>query len=332
MKSAALIFAALFGAESYKQEIKDMEWEVGIIAWIQSNLGGVSSVLGKVFSFIGGETGLLLLLLAVMFCWKKEVGKRLAVIILAVNVWLPMIKSAVMRLRPYMEYPDRVKTLALADTSAAADDLAAQGYSFPSMHSASVPAAYFTLAREAKKKWLWILAAALTVLVGIFRVAVGMHYPTDVLAGWALGGVVLGIFALLERCVRQEWLRRLIVLIVALPGLLFVRTDDYFTSLGLLVGVIAAIPFEEKFVNYQDTRNVWAMIVRTVCAFAIYFVLNTLLKLPFSKAFLDGGSFGALLIRSARYAVIIFVIMGVYPKLFPLFEKIGKRSMKKAES
>ena len=302
-----------------------MEWEVQLIEWIQSNLAGVSIVLGKVFSFIGGEKGLLLLMLILMFCWKKEAGKRMALTVVAVNAWLPMIKSGVKRLRPYMQYPDRVEPLALVDTGAASTDLAAQGYSFPSMHSAAVPAAYFTLAREGKKKWLWILATALTVLVGFFRVAVGMHYPTDVLAGWALGFAVWGICILLERYVRKEWLRHLILLAVALPGLFFVRTEDYFTSLGLLVGIIAAIPFERKYIGFQDTRNIWAMLLRTVCAFALYLVLNTLLKLPFPSAFLESGSLGALLVRAARYAVVIFVILGIYPKLFPIFEKVGKR-------
>ena len=30
-------------------------------------------------------------------------------------------------------------------------------------------------------------------------------------------------------------------------------------------------------------------------------------------------------ILTARYAIIIFVMIGVYPKVFPLFEKIGKK-------
>ena len=30
-------------------------------------------------------------------------------------------------------------------------------------------------------------------------------------------------------------------------------------------------------------------------------------------------------VRAARYAVIIFMIVGIYPKIFPLFEKIGKK-------
>ena len=89
-------------------------------------------------------------MLIVMFCWKKEAGQKLALIVSCVNLWLPMIKSVVLRSRPYMEYPDRVKPLALSDEGAAAMDVAAQGYSFPSMHSASIPAVCFWLAKEAR--------------------------------------------------------------------------------------------------------------------------------------------------------------------------------------
>ena len=300
-----------------------MEWEVQFIEWAQSTFGDLCSTLGNVFSFIGGETGLMILLIVVLFCWKKEVGQKLALIIAALTAWFAMIKAVVKRPRPYVEHPDKVKALALVDTEASATDVVAQGYSFPSMHSGSTVAAYFTVAREVGKKWFWVFAIVLSLLVGFFRVATGNHYPTDVLAGWALGLVVLGIFDLLDKYVQKEWVRHLILLAVTLPGLFYVRTDDYFTALGILVGAIAAIPFERRFVNFQDTRNVWAMIVRAVGAFAVYFVLNKLLKLPFSSDFLSSGSLAALLVRCARYAIIIFVIMGVYPKLFPLFEKIG---------
>lgn len=93
----------------------------------------------------------------------------------------------------------------------------------------------------------------------------------------------------------------------------------------MVIGIIAAIPFERRFVGFKDTRNVFAMILRPLLAFGIYFILNTLLKLPFDKAFLESASLGAFMIRTVRYAVIVFVMLGVYPKIFPLFEKIGKK-------
>ena len=297
-----------------------MEWEGKLIESIQTNFG-FSGGFAKFLDFFGAETGILMLVLIVTFCYKKEVGQKLAIMVSSLNMWLPMIKSVVLRPRPYMEYPDRVKPLALQDKGAAAMDVAAQGYSFPSMHSASVPALYFSLAKEAKKKWLWLLAMVLTILVGVSRVVAGMHYPTDVLAGWILGFAVMGIFTLLDRYVKKEQLYNLILLVSVLPGILYVRTTDYYTSLGCLIGAIAAIPFERKFVNFQGTRRIPAMLLRVLGAVIIYFVLNTLLKLPFDKQFLAGTSLAAFLIRTVRYAIIMFLLMGVYPMVFPRFEK-----------
>ena len=302
-----------------------MEWEANLIEWMQTSLSG-SAGFSKFFDFFGAEMGLLAVVLIVMFCWKKEAGQRLALIVACVNMWLPMIKSVVLRPRPYMEYPDRVKALALSDEGAEAMDVAAQGYSFPSMHSASVPALYFALAKEVKKKWLWIMAGVLTVVVGFSRVVAGMHYPTDVLAGWILGFAVIGVFALLDRYIHKEGMYYLILLISALPGLFYVRTTDYFTALGCLIGAIAAFSFERRYVNYEDTRRIPAMILRILGAVLIYLVVNTLLKLPFDKEFLAGTSLAAFLIRTARYAIIMFLVMGVYPIMFPLFERVGKKA------
>ena len=176
-----------------------------------------------------------------------------------------------------------------------------------------------------KKKWMWIIAVLITLLVGVSRAITGMHYPTDILAGWALGLAGAGIVLLLEKKVKNEWIRHLILLASVLPGIFFVRTEDYYTSLGLMIGLIAAIHFEAKYVNFRDTRNIWAMILRVAGAFAVYFVLNTVLKMPFSKEFLDSGTLPANLVRTARYAVILFTVIAVYPRIFPLFEKIGRK-------
>jgi hypothetical protein len=80
-------------------------------------------------------------------------------------------------------------------------------------------------------------------------------------------------------------------------------------------------------VNFSDTRNIWAMILRVAGAFAIYLALNTVLKMPFSKEWLNSGELGANLVRAGRYAIILFLVIGIYPMVFPAFEKvrIGKK-------
>jgi undecaprenyl-diphosphatase len=68
--------------------------------------------------------------------------------------------------------------------------------SFPSGHSMQAAATYLTLGvllarvqkRRRLKVYILALAAFLTFLVGLSRVYLGVHWPTDVLAGWTAGG------------------------------------------------------------------------------------------------------------------------------------------------
>jgi undecaprenyl-diphosphatase len=67
--------------------------------------------------------------------------------------------------------------------------------SFPSGHSMMSSTVYLTLgvllgqtmARRREKTYLVGAALLVTVLVGLSRVYLGVHYPTDVLAGWSAG-------------------------------------------------------------------------------------------------------------------------------------------------
>jgi undecaprenyl-diphosphatase len=67
--------------------------------------------------------------------------------------------------------------------------------SFPSGHATGAAATYLTLGallarfqpRRRLKIYLLALAVLLTVLIGLSRVYLGVHWPSDVLAGWTLG-------------------------------------------------------------------------------------------------------------------------------------------------
>ena len=69
------------------------------------------------------------------------------------------------------------------------------GHSFPSGHSMISAALYITIAvliartLEKKRQRVTVVAigALLTMLIGFTRLYLGVHYPTDVLAGWTAG-------------------------------------------------------------------------------------------------------------------------------------------------
>ena len=67
-------------------------------------------------------------------------------------------------------------------------------------------------------------------------------------------------------------------------------------------------------------------VLRAVGGAAVFFALNTLLKLPFPKDFLNSASYASLIVRGLRYAVTAFVLFGIYPMAFRLTDKwFGKK-------
>jgi undecaprenyl-diphosphatase len=85
-------------------------------------------------------------------------------------------------------------------------------YSFPSGHALSSAVTYLTLgallartqARNRIKAYLLGAAVVLTLLIGTSRVYLGVHYPSDVLAGWSLGAAWAMLCWQVERLLQQR--------------------------------------------------------------------------------------------------------------------------------
>ncbi len=149
----------------------------------------------------------------------------------------------------------------------------------------------------------------------------GSFFPTDVLAGWIVGTAILFVISYLQTHIKRQNLFHLILFLIACIGATYCRTEDYYTGLGIMAGFFLSIPFEERFVRFEPTRKLLPAILRILGGAVLYFVLNALLKLPFSDAFLDTPGMAAFIVRSVRYAIILFVLLAVYPLLFKWIKK-----------
>ena len=296
------------------------DWEVSLMLWLQAHLGSFGIKLASLCSAFGEEMILILVMGFCYWCWNKELGVFIGVNFCMANVWNPMAKNVALRRRPYFDTP--VKCLKIVDPSADMYDIAAQGFSFPSGHSSGAMATYGSIGAFLKKGWARAIAIVIPLLVGVSRFCVGAHYPTDVLCGWLLGVLAIVIVSAVGRGFKHKWAFYLLLAATALPGFFYCRTNDYFTSFGMMLGFFAGNLFEERYVKFRSTRVWWKILLRLAGGVAVYFALNTALKLPFSSAFLDSGTAAAYLVRTVRYAIVLFVDIAIYPMLF---DRIGAK-------
>lgn len=132
---------------------------------------------------LGGTTILTLVTLAVLV-YLLLVGKRLTAFMVFVSVAGGTVLSSALKWGIGRPRPDLVPHGMEVYTA-----------SFPSGHSTMSAVVYLTLGallartqpRWRVKVFLLGLAASVTVIVGISRIYLGVHWPTDVLGGWALG-------------------------------------------------------------------------------------------------------------------------------------------------
>ena len=156
-----------------------MEIESAILLWIQNNLRcGILTPVMRVITTLGngGAFWIVLTLLLLVFKRTRRMGVYCAasmlLTLLVVNL---CIKPLAARTRPY-ELIEGLQILVSRP----------HDYSFPSGHSANSLTCAWTIFRLAPKKY-GVPALVLAVLIALSRLYVGVHYPTDVLAGAAIG-------------------------------------------------------------------------------------------------------------------------------------------------
>ncbi len=288
-----------------------LNWEPVLMVWLQNLLGEAGVFVAIFVTMLGEETVMVAILGFIYWCYDKKFGVYVGTNLMVGMVANPMIKNIFFRYRPYMVHSE-VKCLKPVHEGDVYDPVL-QGYSFPSGHSSNSSTAYFSLPVYGKKKWLVVIGLLMPFLVGVSRVCLGVHYPTDVMAGWLLGAVVVMVMTFLQKKIQVKWKLYLLTVLLTVPGYFYCTSNDYFTCFGMMLGFFAASLFEEKYVQFKNTKDVKKCIFRVAGGLLVFLITNMVLKAGFGLIHIEEIS---KLLRVIRYGILVFITMGVYPLVF----------------
>ena len=180
MLSLSFITIALFVM------IKDSLWYDDFIIDIVRNISDNKTTIYKIITFFASTYFLFAISLALLFLLKDELIAVMIPINLVVSA---LFNNVVLKL---IFKRDRPLDMLVQEN----------GYSFPSGHSFVALAFYgFLIYLIINSKWkknvkilLSVILSFLILLIGISRIYLGVHYPSDVTAGFIGGAIYLLIF------------------------------------------------------------------------------------------------------------------------------------------
>lgn len=154
--------------------------DAGLLLWVQTlHLSWLDPVV-SVFTSLGNAGILWIVLSLAMVCWRptRKAG-ILALLAMALGLLVTnvTIKPLVERSRPWLDLP--ITPLVVENDP----------HSFPSGHTCAAFAAGMIWVRALPWRWGRVLAVVLAVAMGLSRLYVGVHYPTDVAAGALIGSL-----------------------------------------------------------------------------------------------------------------------------------------------
>ncbi len=280
-----------------------LAWGLGVVKSVQAVASPGFTVAMKALSFVGSLEFYLAFLPLVYWCVNRRKGVRLGIVVLLssfLNLWL---KELIMQPRPY-----QMDNSVMLDT--------AESYGLPSGHAQGSGVFWGMIAVLFPRALFTVAAVALPLLVGFSRIYLGVHFPTDVFAGWGLALVCVALFHFLgERAgalfKSLERRFKIIILAAIALGMNYLMTSDTMIA-GAFFGSGVGFVITSEDMGFSAGGRIGTKILRYCVGIA------TTLVLYLGPKYLIGDAFPsqAGLIRFLRYGIVgIWVTLGA-PWLF----------------
>jgi membrane-associated phospholipid phosphatase len=268
-----------------------LAWGLDLIRTVQQIANPTLTVVMKVITFLGTEWFYLAALPLIYWCVDRRRGVRVGLLFLFssfVNLWT---KDLWMQPRPF-EFDPKVGFA--HETS----------YGLPSGHAQGSAVFFGTAAPLFRKPWGLVLAIVMPLVIGFSRIYLGVHFPTDVFAGWLIGGAIVAVDAIFGDRISaflEKQAFRTKAIAIALIALVMNFLDQRDTSIaGIFLGAGLGFLLAEKYAAFEARGGLGSKVLRYLVGLAGAAVLYLGLK-----AVLPGqGEQLYTLCRFLRYALV----------------------------
>ncbi|WP_257146172.1 phosphatase PAP2 family protein [Priestia megaterium] len=165
------------------------QYDHAIIFFIQEFESSLLTSIMNAFTFIGSTPSVIAISLLSLFFLYKLLNHRVELILFIVIVGGHAILNQILKLFFHRDRPDLHRLIEV------------EGYSFPSGHAMSAFAVYgalsFLLWHDIPTRWgrtILVLVSSIIILaIGISRIYLGVHYPSDIIGGFFASGIWLAL-------------------------------------------------------------------------------------------------------------------------------------------
>ncbi len=292
------------------------DWELDVLQWFSEHRTGFMNVVMQIFNLSGEVMFFALILPLIYWVFSKRTGLTLSLVIFAsfyINVFL---KDLFQVTRPFAAHPDRITS-----------QFELHSHSFPSGHAQHSLSFWGLLAALMRVKWLYVAVGCLILLVGLARVYAGVHYPSDVVTGWAVAIVILGAAHFVHLWLSKHRISTvvLIALAVLLPVILLplyhlvseagADVEGAYQASGLIAFALLGYAWERGKIRFIIPEQ-WG---RRIGAFAIGIIGLLIIKEGFKlllpeRYWSDFLRYGLLSLWTIGAAPWLFVKMRLYKR------------------
>jgi len=307
-----------------------LEFGLNATRWLQTNYPQWEGFF-QFITALGREEFYLALFPLVYWCIHKKMGKHFAYLFLLSVALNTMMKHALRGPRPFWLDPVLERATEVS-------------YGIPSGHVQYATLIYPFLALWIRRRWAWLAAIMMIILMGLSRIYLGVHFVHDVIAGFLISVLLLVSYVIWRRRWEETFARRilgqrLLVMMLIPLGLtavyLLIRfliglpdenvswavfaaeaelsgPRDMTTAVAALLGTGIGIVLESSRVRFLMAGPIWQRALR----YLLGMIVAVAIWLGLGQIFPDDPLWLGLPLRFIRYGLLTLWVTFYAPMTF----------------